>query len=592
MDLREIARAYALINARKYDGQANIKAVIGQIFGNHPEYRDPDKREKVSRIVKEIVKEINRMSLEAIKTEIAKLPPEFQEPRKPEEKKELDPLPNDDQPIIMRLAPFPSGPLHIGNARMVILNDYYVKRYKGKLLLVFDDTIGSEEKVIVRDAYDMIVESLDYLGVKYHDILYKSDRIEHTYVWCKKAIEQGIAYICTCPAQEWRDNFKLKERVCPHRDHTIKTNIEKWESMLNGDYDEGQAVARLKTGMDTKDPAIRDPVMMRIAKRPHPRVGTKYIVWPLLEFSWAVDDHLLGITHILRGKDLVKEDIIERWVWKQFDWPLIEILHHGLITFKGLKLSKTQARKNIEKGIYKDWNDPRTWSIQSLIKRGIKPKAIREAILSLGLSLVDIEYDPQNLYAINKKIIDLQSPRYFLVTEPVTFFIKNLPGSKMEAHPLIHPEHPEQGTRTISLPISQGQAEIFISDSDAKMIQTNTIVRLKDLCNVRILKKNRSIHSEFYSKDMDRSLKAPIIQWVPVTDNVIIFLLMPDGKEIHCRSEPEFENVKLEQTVQFERVGFGKMIGIVTKKEMASIIGFRGYEIGERPAYTVSFTHK
>ncbi|NVM29899.1 MAG: glutamate--tRNA ligase [Candidatus Helarchaeota archaeon] len=561
MDLREIARAYALINARKYDGQANIKAVMGLIFGNHPEYRDPDKTKMVGQVVKAVVNEINRMSLEAINAEITRLPAELQERKKIEEKKDLDPLPNSDQPIVMRLAPFPSGPLHIGNARMVILNDYYVKRYKGKLLLVFDDTIGSEEKMIVPDAYDMILESLDYLGVNFHDKVYKSDRIDKTYEYCKKAIEQKIAYICTCPAQEWREIYKLKKRSCPHRDQPVETNLEEWEKMLNGEYDERQAVARLKVGMDNSDPAVRDPVMMRIAKRPHPRVGSKYIVWPLLEFSWAIDDHLLGITHILRGKDLFKEDYIEKWVWEKFNWPLIEIEHYGLIQFKGLKLSKTYSRKMIESGIYRGWDDPRTWSIQSLLKRGIKPEAIREAIMSLGLSMVDIEYDPLNLYAINKKIIDPSALRFFFVPNPKPLSIQNLPSTEMVAHPLIHPEHPEQGKRTIILPISEGSAEVFISDSDAKSLQVGSITRLKDLCNVKIVENNGSIKAVFSSKAMEdaRKIKAPIIQWVPQTDNVKIQVLMPDGTLLEGFGEPACKNMNVNQIIQFERFGLGKV---------------------------------
>ncbi|NVM55447.1 MAG: glutamate--tRNA ligase [Candidatus Helarchaeota archaeon] len=560
-ELKEIAKAYALLNAKKYDGKANAKAVLGQILGNYPEYRDPEKRKIAGQVVGIIIKEIDKMSLEAIDAEIATLPPEFQAQKKPVEKKELPPLHNADHSIIMRLAPFPSGPLHIGNARMVILNDYYVKRYKGKLLLVFDDTIGSEEKSIVPDAYDMIVESLDYLGVKYHKKIYKSDRIDKTYSWCKKAIEQDIAYVCTCPAQEWRDTYKLNKRPCPHREQAIETNLNEWEKMLNGDYEERQAVVRLKIGMDHKDPAMRDPVMMRIAKRSHPRVGTKYIVWPLLEFSWAIDDHLLGITHILRGKDLIKEDNIERWVWEQFNWPILEILHYGLITFGDLKLSKSYSRRMIESGVYRGWDDPRTWSIQSLIKRGTKPDAIREAIMSLSLSMVDIEYDPLNLYAINKKYIDPIAPRYFFVPNPQLLFIRELPHPEMAAHPLIHPEQPEKGKRTIALPISQGTAEVFISDSDVNSLQIGSIVRLKDLCNIKILEKNGSIKAEFSSKAMEdaRQINAPIIQWVPHTDNVKIQVLMPNGTLIKGMGESACKNLKVDQIIQFERFGFGKV---------------------------------
>ena len=559
MDFEEIVRAYTLLNAAKYKGKANAKAVLGQIFGRYPEARE--KKDKIFALVNATVKEINNISWEAINAAITKLPAEFIEEKKPEEPKEMPPLPNGDKPVVMRLAPYPSGPLHIGNSRMVILNDYYVKRYKGKLFLVFDDTIGSEEKVIEPDAYDMIVESLDWLGVKYDEVIYKSDRIDQTYTWCKKAIEKGIAYVCTCDAEGWRNEFKIKGKPCPHRNQSVETNLDKWAKMLSGVYDERQAVARLKIGMDNPNPAIRDPVIMRIAKRSHPRVGSKFIVWPLLEFSWAIDDHLLGITHILRGKDLIKEDIIEQWVWEQFGWPFIEFIHYGLIKFEGLKLSKTQSRLNIESHTYHGWGDPRTWSLQSLNKRGFEPASLIEAMKSLGLSKVDIEYSPLALYSINRKLIDPIALRYFFIPTPVKISITNIPFSQLDAHPLAHPEHPEKGTRTISLPISNGSAEVFIPSSEIHLFKNGTIIRLKDLFNIKITSQEKPISAEFYSKALEdaRELETPIIQWVPYTDNVNIQVMMDDGELIEGLGEPACKNLKVNQILQFERFGFGKV---------------------------------
>jgi glutamyl-tRNA synthetase len=558
-DVRAVIRAFALVNAAKYNGKANRKAVLGQIFNRFPEFKKRPK--ETIQLVDGIVNEVNKLSLDGLNAEIEKLPPEFTEVKKPEEKKELPPLPNDNKPIVMRLAPFPSGPLHIGNARMVILNDTYVKRYKGQLLLVFDDTIGSEEKQIIPDAYDMIVESLDWLGVKFHQKIFKSDRITKTYEFCRKAIEIGFAYICTCPAGEWREQYKLKERPCPHRDQSKETNLAEWEKMLDGVYEERQAVARLKIGMDTPNPAIRDPVMMRISKRSHPRVGTKYIVWPLLEFSWAIDDHLLGITHILRGKDLVKEDVIEQWVWERFGWPIIDFTHYGLIKFKGLKLSKTQSRLNIESGKYIGWHDPRTWSLQSLMKRGIQPSAIREAILSLGLSKTDIEYSPEAIYAINKKFIDPKALRYFFVPDPVQLTVANVPFSELEAHPLVHPEHEAMGRRTIPVSLSDGITEVYIPREELTAIQTGEFVRLKDLFNIEILDAKAPLKGEFKSKAMEdaRDRGARIVQWVPCDKNIQIEMIMDDGSLVKGFGEPSCQDLEEGQVIQFERVGFAKI---------------------------------
>ncbi|MHA1131317.1 MAG: glutamate--tRNA ligase [Candidatus Helarchaeota archaeon] len=557
--LKEIVRAFALINAAKYKGKANTKAVLGQIFNKYSICKKNPK--EIIQLVEKVVTEINKFSLAQINAEIEKLPPEFIPTKRPEEKKELPPLLHAEKSIVMRLAPFPSGPLHIGNARMVILNDTYVKRYNGKLLLVFDDTIGSEEKQLVPDAYDMIIESLEWLGVKYHQIIYKSDRIAKTYEYCQKAIEMGIAYICTCAASEWRDKFKNKKRPCPHRSQSKEKNLDEWGKMLDGFYGERQAVARLKLGMDLPNPAIRDPVIMRISNREHPRVGLKYIVWPLLEFSWAIDDHLLGITHILRGKDLIKEDIVEQWLWERFGWPIIDFIHYGLIKFKGLKLSKTQSRKNIEAKTYIGWHDPRTWSLQSLMKRGIQPLAIREAILSLGLSKTDIEYSPDLIYAINKKFIDPKALRYFFVPNPVKLRVRDIPFSKLEAQPLVHPEHEEMGKRIIPISISEGVTEFFIPGDEFSDLQIGEFIRLKDLFNLKLEEKNDSILGRFESKAMEdaRDRGARIVQWVPSDNNVKISMIMDDGRLIHGFGEPNCRNLKTNQIIQFERVGFAKV---------------------------------
>lgn len=558
MTLEETIRAYALLNAAKYKGKANPNAVLGQVFQVCPEAKaNPN---EVKKLTETIVAKINVLSLDEIKVEISKLPAKYLEQKKPEEAKELPPLPNVGKQVVMRMAPYPSGPLHIGNSRMVILNDAYVKRYKGKLLLVFDDTIGSEEKVVVPEAYDMIIEGLEWLDVKYQQKIYKSDRISLSYEYCKKAIEKGIAYVCTCPADVFK-TLKMEQRACPHRDQPVETNLDEWEKMLGGVYEEHQAVARLKVGMDDPNPAVRDPVMMRISHHVHPRVGSKYSVWPLLEFSWAVDDHLLGITHILRGKDLVKEDYIEQWVWKQFGWPLIDFMHYGLIKFKGLKLSKTQTRMNIESGTYRGWQDPRTWTLQSLMRRGIAPETLKEAMLSLGMSLVDIEYSPSALYAINKRIIDPVALRYFFVPNPLKVSIKNIPYTKLEAHPMAHPDQPDKGTRTVPLPITKGSAELFIPKADGESLEVGAVIRLKDLFNIKILKKEDPLKAEFHSKTIEdaRGLKAPIVQWAPSQPLVPIQLLMPDGTLTEGFGEPACRELKMDQLLQFERVGFGKV---------------------------------
>jgi len=550
---------FALANAVKHNGKANEKAVMNKIMGERPELRS--KAREIIKIVKDVVKDINSLTLEEQLNKLKEIAPELLEEKKREEIKGLPPLPNVEkwERVVMRMAPFPSGPLHIGNARMAILNHEYVKRYNGKLLLVYDDTIGAEEHGIIPEAYDLIKEGLEWLGVKWHKTIYKSDRLEIFYKYCKRLLEQGHAYVCLCKADEWRTKYKIQGKPCPHRGQAIEENLEHWEKMLNGEYSQGEAVVRLKTGMDHPDPAIRDHVIMRISEREHPRVGTKYRVWPLLEFSWGIDDHLLNVTHILRGKDLIKEDMMEEFIWRLFNWPKREFIHYGKILFKGITLSKRKARKFIEDGIYRGWDDPRTWSLQSLAKRGIRPEALRKAILDLGLSIVDIEYSPSNLYAYNRRLIDPIALRYFFVDSPIKLKIKNIPRKKVVARPPLHPEKPELGFRSIPLTIEDGVTELLVSQRDLNLLREGNVIRLKDLFNFKVTSTEKTVvMGEFHSWSVKeaRAIKASIIHWVPAQDNVSIKIIMPNGNEINGVGEHNCKNLKAGQVIQFERFGF------------------------------------
>ena len=172
-DLRNIILKYALQNAILHNGKANYKAVMGKIMAENPSLR-PRAKELIGE-VKKIVEEINSLSLEEQKKELEEIAPELLERKKKEEKKELEDLPKVHGSVRMRLAPSPSGPMHIGQSRMAILNDEYVKKYGGKLFLRIEDTNPHN---ILPEAYDMIPEDLEWLGVKVHEIVIQSDRFE------------------------------------------------------------------------------------------------------------------------------------------------------------------------------------------------------------------------------------------------------------------------------------------------------------------------------------------------------------------------------------------------------------------------------
>ncbi|MBD3255498.1 MAG: glutamate--tRNA ligase [Candidatus Lokiarchaeota archaeon] len=569
MDTEEIEQILwksGLKNAVKFEGVPNKKAIMGKLMAKRKDLRSRAK--EIIPMLDDIIKEISAFNIEEQKEKLLAIDPDALKEESKEEEKELPELPNVQKydKVIMRLAPYPSGALHIGNARMIVLNDQYVKKYGGELYLFYDDTIGSPKslrnspkaKYVLPEAYELIDEGLKWLNVDYSKVFYKSDRMNFYYEYCEKLIKQELAYVCFCSAEDFRVKYKDKKLECPHRSNTVEQNLAEWEKMLDKKYGETEAVVRLKTGMNQKDPALRDQIIMRISEAEHPRVGTKYWVWPMLEFSWAIDDHLIGVTHILRGADLIKEDFIEEFIWERLNWKKAEFLHYGRINFPDMKLSKTKARNKIEKRKYTGWEDPRTWSLQSLKKRGIRPEALREALLDLGMSMSGITFSVNWLYAKNQDLIDEESDRYFFVEDPILVEINKVPFEEYLAEPSLLPTKPEKGKRKIHGKVKKkNKMCVYIALSDAQKSKKGEIIRLKDLINIKITSKdlkNKNVYASYHSLELNRDFS--IIQWVPEEANVAVSILKPDGKISKGLGETNLTKIPMNSTIQFERYGF------------------------------------
>src|SRR3989344_693793 len=363
--------AYALANALEH-GQAMAGTIIPKLFRHD---LNKERIKDVIPVIDEIVKLVNAMPREEMEKKFGDFEKYMAENDKKGESKCLPELKKVKGKPVFRMAPFPSGALHIGNMKTYLLNAMYAEKYKGKILLVIDDTIGSKEKMITREAYELIPEAFDFLKVKYKKpIIYKSDRLKIYYKYAQQIIKSGNAYVCTCPQDKMREN-RARGIACDCRSYSSKEQLKRWKEMFS--MEEGAATLRIKTDIKHKNPAFRDRVLFRISLREHPRVGNKYKVWPLLEFSWAIDDYLLKITHVIRGKDLMIESDMERFIWEIFKWDGPELIHTGLLNIEGVKLSKSKSKNEVKSGKYLGWDDPRTWSLQSLKRRGFKPEAIR-----------------------------------------------------------------------------------------------------------------------------------------------------------------------------------------------------------------------
>ncbi|HJL65061.1 MAG TPA: glutamate--tRNA ligase, partial [Candidatus Thalassarchaeaceae archaeon] len=392
-DIVATVRKYALQNAVEYDGAGQAGSVLGRLLGERAELRP--KAKELKSLVETEVDTANALAenqgVEAVRDALAATNPEALERQKQQKRIGLKPLPNAvDGSVVLRFAPNPNGPLTIGHARGVSINSQFAEMHDGKVVLRFDDT-DTKIKPPLPVAYEWIEDEYEWLAGKPADIVIRaSDRMPIYLDHAKQMISGGFGYVCRCSASDFKQLRDSKES-CPCRERSIENNLSDWRAMIEGEISEGEAVVRVKTGLDLPNPALRDWPALRIQHTPHPMVGTKYKVWPLLDFQSAIEDHEQGVTHIVRGKDLMDSTRKQTLLYHHFGWKYPETLYWGRVKvheFGGF--STSGMRNEIENGNYSDWDDARLPTLRALRRRGFDASALRAFWIDLGLTQKDI----------------------------------------------------------------------------------------------------------------------------------------------------------------------------------------------------------
>ncbi len=567
-EAREIIRKMVLLNALRYNGKAAKKPVLRKLLGEHPHFRGRIK--EVTAIITEIVQEINSLTLEKQRKVLEEKWPEALTEKKTEETKQLPPLPNVKkyEKVVTRFSPNPDFVLHLGSARAIILSHDYAKIYNGIFILRFEDT-DSKTKKPKLEFYEAIREDLKWLGCKWDSEFIQSDRLPIYYRHAEDIIKKGMAYVCKCEREAFQEKTK-KCQSCPCRILSVDKNLLRWKRMLDGTYSEGEAVVRIRTDLAHPNPAVRDWPALRIINTkefPHPRVGSKYRVWPLYNFSTAVDDHLMGVTHIIRGKEHLTNQARQKYLYKHFGWEYPETIHYGRLKIPGASLSKSEILKGLAGGDYKHWDDPRLATLVALRRRGITPEAIHSLMIDVGPKAADVVLSWKNLYAHNRKQIDSNAKRYFFVHDPVTIEIKNVPHAFTAEIPF-HPDFPEKGFRYSKVTPSNGEAAFLISKGDIDTLKNNQTVRLMGLFNFRVKQVEKSfIEATFLGESYEEAKKigAPLIHWIPVDSGVPCEVVMPDASMKEGLAEEACRALKPNDIVQFQRFGFVRVDGLNEK---------------------------
>jgi len=557
--LDEAIRKAAVLNAIRHDGKADPGAVLGNLLGENPELK-PRARELMP-TVQHIVKDINSTPLTQLTQEASEKWLTDLTREKPEEVRKLPPLPNAAkyQTIVTRVAPNPDFVLHLGNARAAILSHDYARMYNGKFIVRFEDTDPRLKKAQLQ-YYDIIREDLKWLDCTWDEEYIQSDRLPIYYQIAETLLRKDAAYICECKPEQWKPLVTAK-KACPDRKLGIPTQIERWEKMLNGNYAEGQAVFRVKTELNHPNPAVRDWPGFRIVdvnKTPHPRVGSRFRVWPLYNMASGVDDHELGITHVLRGKEHLTNMARQLYLYRHLDWTYPDAVHFGRLKVEGMNLSKSRMMKALEAGEYDGIDDPRLGTLAALRRRGFSPEAIRQLMWEVGPKPVDVTISWDNINAINRKIIDPTSHRYYFVPDPITAEVSGVE-KDIEVHPPLHPQHPEMGTRTLSLKARNGSSKLLLSGSDRTTLARSKTVRLMGLFNIQAL---RFQDGELRAERLDESTPeadVPILQWVPPEDKLPVAVVLPDASETSGFAERALKGENVGSVVQFVRFGFCRL---------------------------------
>jgi len=552
-EVRKEIRKFALQNAFEHEGKTQDKIVLSKILGSKPEFRN--KVNEITEDISEIVSSVNQISLEEQKKEIEENFPDLLKPKEKKEVREgLPPLEGAiEGKVVTRFPPEPNGYPHIGHAKAAIINVEYAKMYGGKCILRMDDTNPEAERM---EYHAAIKVGLDWLGVKFDIIKNTSDDMELFYEKGIELINSGKAYVCTCKRDTVSKNRKERKSCkCSFRD--IKENNQGWEKMFEK-FKPGEAIVRFRGDMKSDNAVMRDPVLFRIIDEKHYTLGEKYRVWPSYDFAVAIEDSSDGVTHAFRSKEFeLRKDLIN---------AILEALamrkpYQGFFSrleFKGMPVSKRILRPLIEQGKVSWYDDPRLPTLEGLRRRGIKAEAIKKFILSLGLTKANTLAPFDALESFNRKFVDADSIRLFMVHKPKKLLIHNLPFSFVEIsnHPI-----KDLGKRKIEI-----DENILISEDDAKNIKEHSQIRLMGLGNVTITKVNRELEGDFIEGVETRNIQK--IQWVPEKNSHKIKLLIPNQlfiedefnenslEELDVYTEPHYLKLKEGEEIQFVRFGY------------------------------------
>ncbi len=366
--------------------------------------------------------------------------------------------------VCTRFPPEPNGYLHIGHAKSILLNYLTAQKYNGTFNLRFDDTNPTKEKT---EFVEQIIEDVRWLGADFEDRLYyASNYFEQFYEAAVELIKKGKAYVCDLTAdqiREYRGTLKEPGKESPYRNRSVEENLDLFERMKAGEFEDGTRVLRAKIDMASPNINMRDPVIYRVAHIAHHNTGDRWCIYPMYDFAHPLEDAIEGVTHSLCTLEFEDHRPLYDWVVKEvgFEQPPRQI-EFAKMYLTNVVTGKRYIKKLVEEGVVDGWDDPRLVTIAALRRRGFTPESIRMFVELCGISKAQSSADYAMLEYCIREDLKQKKARIMAVLHPLKLVIDNYPeGRTEELEVPNNAENPDLGSRKV--PFSK---ELWIEQED------------------------------------------------------------------------------------------------------------------------------
>lgn len=354
--------------------------------------------------------------------------------------------------VCTRFPPEPNGYLHIGHAKSILLNYGLAQKYNGTFHMRFDDTNPTKEKT---EFVDSIKADIQWLGADWKDHLYfASDYFEVMYECAIKLIKKGKAYVCDLTAEEireYRGTLTEPGKESPYRNRSVEENLELFEAMKDGKFEDGQKVLRAKIDMASPNINMRDPVIYRVARMYHHNTGDKWCIYPMYDFAHPIEDAVEGITHSICTLEFEDHRPLYDWVVRECEFEnKPRQIEFAKMYLTNVVTGKRYIKRLVEDGIVDGWDDPRLVTIAALRRRGFTPESLKMFIEMCGVSKAQSSVDYAMLEYCIREDLKLKKARMMAVLDPIKLVIDNYPEGQVEYLDVPNNlENEELGTRKV-----------------------------------------------------------------------------------------------------------------------------------------------